>query len=366
MTSKINALTGLRAPAALWVVWFHLPNLPSLFPDFLLPIQLKGYLGVDLFFLLSGFVLAYVYHEKFKILSLPGIYHFLKARLARIYPLHLTLLLIYVAITCLSGPLHFNTVRLGEEPTTLDTLIYNLFLIHAWETTRYLSWNVVSWSISAEWFAYLCFPFFICFFWSRVPENRQLCFNLAVILLLSLALASLLLHIHLPLQDWTFHLGLLRVALEFPLGMCLFFIRPYLPSNNFWLYALLVLTIGISLPLVHSKLFDFWLILSQAILILTLSNKGRLTQFFSSPWLVYLGEISYSIYMSHSLIRNVFQYAYNHHLNFGLGDKFFWLLYLVTVLGVSHLLYQIIEVPMRNYIRKTNTHPSRAHNGGDL
>ena len=75
----IPALTGLRGIAALWVVFFHLEYGSAI------PIIEKGYLGVDIFFILSGFILMHAYSgpksNKF------GYTRFIKARIARVYPL---------------------------------------------------------------------------------------------------------------------------------------------------------------------------------------------------------------------------------------------------------------------------------------
>ena len=81
----IRPLTSLRFFAAMWVVAFHYwPNLSSVMP----PLVAKGYLGVELFFVLSGFILCHVYLDS---VADGGFRYgsFLWARLARIYPLHL-------------------------------------------------------------------------------------------------------------------------------------------------------------------------------------------------------------------------------------------------------------------------------------
>src|SRR5689334_9429569 len=92
-----RALTGIRGVAALWVVLFHLPN--PLAGTAFAQVLSRGYLGVDLFFILSGFVLSYAYRD-----ALPEkpmvrqALRFYAVRLARIYPLHVFVLALFVTI----------------------------------------------------------------------------------------------------------------------------------------------------------------------------------------------------------------------------------------------------------------------------
>src|ERR1700744_4959496 len=87
----IPALTGLRGVAALWVVLFHMEL------ETPIPIIEKGYLGVDIFFILSGFILMHVYADRKEF----NYNEFVRARLARIYPLHMLSLVVLGIIVCL-------------------------------------------------------------------------------------------------------------------------------------------------------------------------------------------------------------------------------------------------------------------------
>ncbi|MGB2665793.1 MAG: acyltransferase family protein, partial [Candidatus Acidiferrum sp.] len=85
----LNRLTGIRAVAAIFVVFFHFgDSFAALFPAFgvLRPIYKSGDMGVDLFFMLSGFVLSLNYLDGFRTISRGSYRKFLRARLARIYP----------------------------------------------------------------------------------------------------------------------------------------------------------------------------------------------------------------------------------------------------------------------------------------
>jgi len=94
----LPSLTGLRGAAALWVILFHFSFLlrTHLHIPLDLPLLREGYLGVDVFFILSGFILCHVYVSSFKQYKVREHIHFLLIRLARIYPLHLAVMLAFV------------------------------------------------------------------------------------------------------------------------------------------------------------------------------------------------------------------------------------------------------------------------------
>lgn len=147
----LNNLTGLRFYAAFWVFLYHFFPVYTDLPK--VDLLEVGYLGVDVFFVLSGFILTYVYYGKFFVnkISIKDYYNFIIKRFAKIYPLHFILTLIFIPLLFV-GKYVFHQDALKVYP---NTLINNFLLIHAWGTTSHYSWNFPSWSISAEWFAYL-------------------------------------------------------------------------------------------------------------------------------------------------------------------------------------------------------------------
>ena len=212
---QLAALTSLRFFAAYWVVLHHLddglrPNI-----DAYTGLLRKGYLAVDVFFILSGFILSHVYWAD-GVSGRLDYWNFLSKRLARIYPMHITtmaLMGLLVGIGAVTG--------LPVDATAhADAVAANLLLIHAWGTTTGLSWNAVSWSISAEWFAYLLFP---------VMLAVALRFRARPLALVGLAIGWLLVQ-----GSWygkiggvgLFHLkgnyAILRIAPEFCLGCALY------------------------------------------------------------------------------------------------------------------------------------------------
>ena len=160
---EIKALTGLRIVAAVWVVLFHFrPMLSDISPDLrenLSPILNCGAQGVDLFFILSGFVLAWNYLDRMgRSWSTREMLHFLWLRLARVYPVYLVTLHLAALLVILS--LHVGHVPLPEVSSlTAISYVRQVLLVQLWFEPFFdgTSWDGPAWSISAEWLAYLLF-----------------------------------------------------------------------------------------------------------------------------------------------------------------------------------------------------------------
>lgn len=158
---RLDALTGIRAVAALWVVLYHFQDkLIILIPALrgASPLLSGGFLGVDMFFTLSGFILAYNYLDRLgRRPSLAAYGRFLWLRLARIWPVHLFTLNVMLALVV--GAHLAGTSLNSAESIRYDTSSYleNVTLTQVWWRPG-LSFNGPAWSVSAEWFAYLLFP----------------------------------------------------------------------------------------------------------------------------------------------------------------------------------------------------------------
>ncbi|WP_052521187.1 acyltransferase family protein [Agreia bicolorata] len=157
----IGALTGIRALAAFWVFLRHFRTEivdalgPGPFTQFVIHLASAGYLGVDLFFILSGFILTYTH-----LTTMTSAYTwrtavgFIWLRLARVWPLTAFVLMLFGAYFI------FQAFSSGDPSFLAQAdpgrLLLHLTLLNGWFPST-LDWNGVDWSVSAEWMAYLTF-----------------------------------------------------------------------------------------------------------------------------------------------------------------------------------------------------------------
>jgi peptidoglycan/LPS O-acetylase OafA/YrhL len=368
---RIDRLTSARGFAALYVVLFHCQGLVAGFN--LTPwtnLVEKGYLAVDFFFILSGFIIAYVYAAPFDAGS--GDYRrFLWLRLARIYPVHLVMLAIVFGLWGFGDSLLFtNTPR---------TLASNALLVHSWGISRKLSFNFPSWSVSAEWFAYLAFPSLLALSKpvARRPVVAVVC-AIASIVFLGFCAAQLLppgvvvggkrLELDaMPTRpfDMASTFALLRVTLEFFAGLLLF--RAYAAlreEGRVGQVALVspvtIVVAGVLLLTLHSTALpplvqDTLAVSTAAVLILCLALRRGAGGPLQSRAALLLGEASYSIYMVHGLVVLVYRQLIDQHTAPTDASLAAGLLIasvgIAIVIALGVLMHRYVEVPARHALR---------------
>jgi peptidoglycan/LPS O-acetylase OafA/YrhL len=143
----LPSLEGLRFLASLMIVANH-------YLEYLnIPTEAVN-LAVDLFFVISGIVIAMNYQGR--ISDFGSYFDFVRKRIARLYPLHIATLLFYVALGLVIAT--GKVTPENAEKYNPSQILPNLLMVHAWFPNGEISYNYVSWSISAEFFVYLCFP----------------------------------------------------------------------------------------------------------------------------------------------------------------------------------------------------------------
>ena len=359
----LSNLTPLRGIAALWVVVFHFSETVAKFVPLNRSLLLaKGYLMVDLFFILSGFIIYHVYQENFQAdFQASNFRKFIVARFARVYPLHFFTLLILVLLVASSG--HWNPVQ--SKPA----IVTNLLLIHSFGIHNIFTWNVPSWSISAEWWAYMVFPFLALF----IYRKKGLALGLLGLFVL-LAYMSIIFWIprvnifdpNLPAPhnlDSTFDFGFLRGLAGFISGMLLYKVyEKGLWRKIFQKDITAIAVILASVLCMHFGLNDgFNIIFFIAVVYTFTVNNGQLHNFCNYRIPQYLGKISYSIYLMQ--IFPLFPIFFGVKLP-GLtyaqksATSGFWtgvgycLIYILLVIGLASLTYFGIEKPCRKYINR--------------
>jgi peptidoglycan/LPS O-acetylase OafA/YrhL len=156
--SQIPALTGVRILAAAWVVVAHFRfEMFGLFPStqFARSFVEGGYLGVEVFFILSGFIISHNYAGRFGRVSWSAYRDFLMKRVARIYPVHLVTLLVVAGLVTAAAL--FGVTLNSEGAHNPLNFLMNATMLQA--VPPAFAWNAPAWSISAEMGAYIAFPF---------------------------------------------------------------------------------------------------------------------------------------------------------------------------------------------------------------
>lgn len=303
----IAPLTGVRAVAATWVVVGHFSlALAALFPSFgsLNWLWHSGYLGVDLFFVLSGFILAHNYLHAFPTITPGGYARFLWLRVARMYPVHLfTLLLLLAGITA-GGWLGLRLNMPGRMG--VSDLVRNLFMVHAWGFSPDVSWNGPAWSISAEWFAYLLFPV-VALLVCRIRTVRAAWTGVALMYGMLLGYFGATGYSITTLSNDG---ALVRVITQFIAGCLLYRIyRSGWAERLAWHWVSAALVGGVVAfvwicpPAQGLSLYPAPLL---AVLVLALArSRGGVSRLLSSRTMVFWGEASYALYMTHDIVRMV-------------------------------------------------------------
>lgn len=283
------ALTGVRGVAACVVAvfhmnyWFYAGGWDPYGPGIVLATMFRaGYLGVDLFFALSGYVIASAYLEAFRRPSLGAYTQFMIRRFARVWPLHVATMLLYVGTPACRAP--------GD-------VAGNLLMVQAWGFIGHITCNEPSWSISCEWFAYLAFP---ALAWLLLRSERRW----AALAIAALGLGGLgaLAWVNGNSLDVTFSLGLARAACGFTVGaaLCRGFsgTRPHVAFD-----ACGVLIIALIGGLAMAGASDLLVagLFGPLVLCIALA-AGPLRAVLGAPPVVWLGEISYSLYLWHHFL----------------------------------------------------------------
>lgn len=355
--AELRALTGLRFLAALPVVLFHvLPR--AAMPAWADSLADLGYVSVGLFFVLSGFVLAYAYSGKEGKEGEVDKPTFYRNRFARIYPVYALAMLIALPAFARA----YEWLQLPRGEFGIDVLL-RFLLIHAWHPGTMKYYNVPSWSLSVEAFFYLIFPFVLpSVFKIRPPEVVR-----SLIAVLALAVFApavfewaypgttpasesyrvLMIKFHPLVRLPEFLAGLLLGRLFVGRTSTLTALRAD------WLVGLsvgaIVLAIAFGMPYV--LLHTGGLATAFAVIVWALaSGQGRAAAFLASRPLVLLGEASFALYILHvPLFRILEQAAAGGGILVGtLG--FAWVMVAVLI-AISLTVYRLFEVPMRRWIR---------------
>ena len=351
MYSKLESLRGV---AAILVLLYHSH---FTFGAASIPFVANSYLCVDFFFILSGFVLSLAYGDKIR--SGMPFREYISLRLGRIYPLHLFMLLVLIPYILFKQYM-FKAGFGGQdqfEDNNVISFLANLFMVHSMGVLDHLSWNIPSWSISVEFFAYIAFFVFI----STLDRRAGIVFPFVVIIPGYLFLLSINEYNKL---DITYDYGFIRCIAAFYCGVLLFRLKDPLQSflSRFNIYALEILSVTLTVvAFIYAREGDLALVatlLSFCFLLMVFASheSGYIGRFLDFTALRNIGIWSYSIYMTHDVILSFFTNIYEVLAKGDPKDIGIWAiganigLILITLL-VSRFTYIYVEKYFRDKVK---------------
>jgi len=361
------ALDGFRGVLAVCVAihhagWFSYLNYRSFINE--------SYVILDLFFAFSGFLMFLLYQGK--LTDKASCVNFMQRRIARLYPLHLFMLLVFLGFALLRVAAHkigFAEHQAGEilpfSPGAAEgwgTLLSNLTLTHSMGLHDALSFNYPSWTVSVEFFAY--FVFMAMMVW--IPPRKAWHFGV-----MALCVAGIYYGLSQarPNMDITYDLGFFRCLGGFFTGVIAAWLYIKLKTKGVAMSKttatfaeLAILTIGSCFVLYCTGVSQFFVAPVMCLFIIVFAfDGGKISQFMGHSIFRYLAKISYSVYLVHIIFAIVFGAVgtrlFPDHLVMGGNAVGLWgdlynIPYLLCVIGASHLTWKYVEVPGGRYLRK--------------
>lgn len=366
MNRSFDELESLRGVAALLVVFNHIPAWNPALYDFVLFRQ--GGLMVDLFFVLSGFIIHKAYHKRLN--SGPQVVSFMRNRFARLYPLHLATLAIFVLIEYLRQSSDQLGVHRANDVTapTIGIFFQHLFMVQAIPPFHNIhTFNNPSWSIGVEFYVYLLFALATLLF-----RHRAVWVALAAFV----GGGALILLDTFPLASW-FLRGVAGFALGTLVSTCC---TPcnYTPKPGRgaapWVSELLLVSIfgaTIAASWIGSRAAGMIVMLLTAAYVLSTilrhqdSVPGPMAKLMRHPSMIWLGTLSFTFYLMHgaviwfmnNLARFVLKWpdalvygTWKPQASFGWALAYTLLTVAITLV-ISHVVKRFYEDPARVWLR---------------
>lgn len=356
-------LDGLRGVAALLVIWFHFFEVFA--TSAVDQVFNHGYLAVDFFFVLSGFVLSYAYDDRWK--NGLTVQQFILRRVIRLHPMVLIGVLFGVCSFLFQGSVTWNNEHVGLIAVASSALL-SLFLVPTLPNVmteirgggEMYPLNGPLWTLFFEYIASFCYALLL-----RRLSTKKIGI-LACILGIALAFAavgnmsgSYNLGIGWTLRDCTFIGGILRAAFSFTVGMLVArTFRPAKIRGAFWLCTLGLIAVT-TIPYVGAPevsvlngVYESVCVIFVFPLIVWLGASGKTTDALSSNVCNFLGKISYPIYLIHyPAIYYLFYLEINQHVTFsdiwsGIVAMFFGFIL------VAWLVQKVYDMPVRRFLTK--------------
>jgi peptidoglycan/LPS O-acetylase OafA/YrhL len=367
-----NLLDGLRGVAAILVLWYHVnegfgfAGAVNGASDGSVKNFNHGYLAVDFFFILSGFVIGYAYDERWN--KGFGLKEFFKRRLIRLHPMVVMGAVLGVITFCLQGSVQWNGTQISTSLTML-ALLCTLFFIPAVPGVNYeirgngemFPLNGPFWSLFFEYIGNILYALFI-----RRLSTKMLG---VLVVLLGIALTWFAtcnistygnIGVGWTMDSVNFLGGSLRMLFPFTMGMFLSRIfRPVRVRGAFWICSAILVVlfsvpfIGAMKPLCMNGVYESFCILIIFPLLVWLGASGATTDRFSTNTCKFLGDISFPVYVVHYPFMYLFYDWLIKNKLYTFGDT--WAISLGVMVWNVLLAYgclKLYDEPVRNYLAK--------------
>ena len=361
-----HLLDGLRGVAALMVIWYHVFEGYAFAGGTTIDTFNHGYLAVDFFFILSGFVIGYAYDDRWgKNFTMKD---FIKRRLIRLHPMVIMGAVVGAITFYIQGSVQWDGTHIGISMVMLS-LLCTIFFIPAMPGVGYevrgngemFPLNGPFWSLFLEYIGNILYALFI-----RRLSNKALTI---VVVLLGVALASFAIFnvsgygnigVGWTLDGVNFIGGLLRMLFPFSMGMLLSRnFKPMKLRGAFWICTLVMIAL-FAVPYLEGTesictngIYEAFCIIIAFPILLWIGASGTTTDKKSTQICKFLGDISYPIYVIHYPFMYLFYAWLIKNQLFTLGET--WQVALCVYawnILFAYLCLKLYDEPVRKYLAK--------------
>lgn len=361
-----HLLDGLRGVAALMVIWYHVFEGYAFAGGTTIDTFNHGYLAVDFFFILSGFVIGYAYDDRWgKNFTMKD---FIKRRLIRLHPMVIMGAVVGAITFYIQGSVQWDGTHIGISMVMLS-LLCTIFFIPAMPGVGYevrgngemFPLNGPCWSLFFEYIGNILYALFI-----RRLSNKALTI---VVVLLGVALASFAIFnvsgygnigVGWTLDGVNFIGGLLRMLFPFSMGMLLSRnFKPMKLRGAFWICTLVMIAL-FAVPYLEgtesictNDIYEAFCIIIAFPILLWIGASGTTTDKKSTQICKFLGDISYPIYVIHYPFMYLFYAWLIKNQLFTLGET--WQVALCVYawnILFAYLCLKLYDEPVRKYLAK--------------
>jgi peptidoglycan/LPS O-acetylase OafA/YrhL len=361
-------LDGLRGVAAIMVVAFHIFEAHA--TSYLDQVINHGYLAVDFFFLLSGFVIAYAYDDRWDKMSIGN---FFKRRLIRLQPMVIMGMIIGALLFYFQG----STVlwpKLMEVPVwkVLLTMVIGFTLIPLPPSLDIRGWaelhplNGPGWSLFYEYIANILYALFVRKF-SKTALSILVFISGCGLIHLAVTSPNGYLVGGWSLNTEHIHIGFARMMYPFFAGILLFRMRKLIQIKNAFFWSSLLVIIALAMPRIggsehiwYNGVYDSVIVIFYFPLVIFIAASGEIKSKFSSRVCKFFGDISYPIYITHYPIIYIYTaWAVDNKIKFSEAYPVS-ILVLLSCIALAYACLKVYDIPVRKWITN-KVSPKKEH-----